>query len=387
VANSLVSALADFPGIEITATAWSSITSSYDFHRIASGGCSFECVQPHLNLLHKAYANSWENQLANGKQLSRAFVMLGQVMNLARNPIKGVDAGKYDVVHSTYARFPRAVRKHFPHRVITVHDLTPLKLDASLFGPGQRQVTRRILDSIRPDDYVVCVSESTRCDFLDYSGHSRERCSVIPNGVDLDLFKPVECPDSLLELRKRYDLGGDPFFLTLSSMAPHKNLEFLLRSWLRFHDAHPGATLVVAGGADRQGVELLQRLTHGGGAVPRVKFIGFVDDEDFVRLASCCNAFLFPSLYEGFGLPVLEAMACGAPVICSNTSSLPEVVGNAGTVLDPRHTDAWIDAMAHFLSDGPRTNPSLRHLEIARQFSWCNAAARYADLYRNLLRE
>jgi glycosyltransferase involved in cell wall biosynthesis len=305
------------------------------------------------------------------------------VLNVVRNPLRGAAITQFDVVHSTYARFPRVIRRSHLPTVITVHDLTPLRLPEAMVGRAQRAITRRIIESIRSVDHVACVSEATRKDFLEHTAHPADKTSVIYNGVNHNVFRPQTDPEILRQTRAKFRLGEGSFVLTTSSLAPHKNLRMLADAW-RSIQPPPDGTLVIAGG--RTASQPMVRKMLGIPESDRsIVVTGYVTDEEFRSLASACNAFLFPSLYEGFGLPVLEAMAAGAPVIAADCTSLPEVVGTAGTLLAPNDRDAWREAIASAVAAPPRSQPHEPSLERARQFSWDRAAGEYICLYRRLV--
>jgi glycosyltransferase involved in cell wall biosynthesis len=250
---------------------------------------------------------------------------------------------------------------------------------------GQVGITRRILRSIRRDDWVACVSEWTRCDFLNVTNHPAEHAVVIPNGVDHAAFHPHTTAHEINSARLHFGLGDQPYLLTLSSLAPHKNLQMLLEAWKLGSGAARGCKLVLSGGRTRDLKAAMKSL--GIDNIPEgVVLTGFVSDADFRALAAGAQAFLFPSLYEGFGLPALEAMACGAPVIASNRTSVPEVVGNTGQLLDPTRADDWAGAMTAAVAGPPRSNVDAASVRQAERFSWSDVAGRYVELYRRVLK-
>jgi glycosyltransferase involved in cell wall biosynthesis len=305
-----------------------------------------------------------------------------QVLNRTRNPLPGWRPGTTDIVHSTYSRIPARIRRSGVPFLLTLHDITPLRLDAGIVPADQQSMMRRLVRSIAPQDWVACVSEFTRRDFLALSGHRPDRVVAILNGIDHARFRPPE-PAVAKEIVARLGLGEKPYVLTLSSLAPHKNLGMLFRVWPEIRTAVPDAAFVVAGGKTTD-IERLRRTfevpEHGG-----VLSTGFVSDAEFCALAANANAFLFPSLYEGFGLPVLEAMAAGAPVIAARSTSLPEVVGDAGLLVNPTDAAAWRDAIIAALRQPKPTEPNAASLRQASLFSWDRAAAEYVTLYRYIM--
>lgn len=381
VALSLGQALGRRPDLHLATCAWGSLAASAEFASVRQEFPALNGVHPRQSRLERL-CSAKAAQPMPGSRWSRAFWhRAGQAVNQLRNPLAGVRLEDFDVVHSTYARFPRVVRQSGLPTVLTLHDIMPLRLPAARFPAGQVGVTRRIVTSIRPRDWVASVSEWTKADFLDITDHPADRVVVVPNGVDHEMFRPTVDGAAITEMRRRLGIGDGPFVLTLSSLAPHKNLTLLCDVWSRSSRLSSLGTLVVAGGRSTKPDELLSAL---GVARSALNFVvtGHVTDADFRHLASSCQAFLFPSLYEGFGLPVLEAMACGAPVVASNATSLPEVVGDAGTLLAPDDTNAWEAAIHAALARPLRMTADPDSLARAARFSWDNAAEAYASLYK-----
>lgn len=383
VALSLGLALGDRDDLALRTCACGSLGASEEFRSVRKEFPSLRGLEPRRS----AWETLCEERVrsaANRGLWGSLWRFASQVTNRLRNPLAGLDLGQFDLAHSTYARIPSVVRRHGLPTLITVHDVMPLRLPAASLPRGQVGITRRILGSIRRDDWVACVSEWTRADFLDATGHSPERTVVIPNGVDHEAFHPRVPLERREAILRSIGLATRPYFLTLSSLAPHKNLRFLLDAWKRSGASHGGATLVMAGGRTTDPVVALRALGIDT-PPPGVIFTGFIGDDEFRALASGCQAFLFPSLYEGFGLPVLEAMACGAPVIASNRTSIPEVVGPAGNVLDPTDLDAWSDAIRSAAAAAPRIDADSASVSGAARFSWGKTAAAYVALYNWML--
>jgi len=283
------------------------------------------------------------------------------------------------LLFSTYAPFPSWAARSCPQRVILVHDLTPLRIP-HLIDPTFRATFRRTLARIRRDEHVVCVSRNTARDFCDETGHPAERVSVIYNGVNLERFRPKTNSKAIANVRNRFGIGLSPFALTLSSLQSHKNIALLYTIWPFITERCPDAKLVLVGQPAPHIAKAMMPARKCDGII----YTGFLQDNDIVNLLNAANVFLFPSVYEGFGLPILEAMACGLPVIASNTSALPEVVGSAGTSLPPTDTTAWVEAVRSALSNGVRTEPVENCLAWAQSFSWARAADEYATLFKRI---
>mgnify|MGYP006271995005 CR=1 FL=1 len=385
VALDLASSLADLPDVSLATCAWGSVEASRQFRAVRAEFPRLAGLETTPGLCERLFLAA-SSRISPGSLLSRTLLRrAGQVLNVCRDPLRGHDLRQFDVVHSTYARIPRVVRRRARRCIMTVHDLIPLKVPPRVMPRHLVGINTRIMRSIQPSDWVVCVSEHTRRDFLAYIKHPVDRTVVIPNGVDHRLFHPVTDAGDLGVMRARFGLGDRPFVLTLSSLAPHKNLAMLAAIWPEVRRRCPDGILVVAGGAaaQRDEVERLFRARDDAG----VRVTGFVPDEGFRSLASACQAFLFPSLYEGFGLPILEAMACGAPVICSDAAAIPEVVGDTAAMVDPHDTAAWTARVADALTAPVRNLPHEGSIRRAGLFSWNRCAQEHAALYRRVAAE
>jgi|GEM_PF-3140422 len=386
VALSLARALSCRATIQLKCAAWGSLHATGQFLSASSELADLEYASIRMDWASRHYIRKVLDLETFGKEPSIFWIRIGQVLNRLRNPLANLSSKDFNVIHSTYARLPSQSLKWRISRLITVHDLMPFALPESMFPPGQRAITGRILKSIRKEDWVACVSEHTKKDFLQFTEHPVERCVVIPNGVDLEVFSP-SCPKRQTAIRRKFGLTEDePFLMTLSSLAPHKNLKMLLKLWNERKFGKGRGRFVIAGGRTTDAQSLFRQLGVDGVETDGVIVTGYLTDEDYVDLASACNSFLFPSLYEGFGLPALEAMACGAPVVVASTTSLPEVVGNGGQTLDPSNECLWAEAMEAALLTTPPDCVRLASRRRAEGFSWGATAARYEALYHQMNR-
>jgi glycosyltransferase involved in cell wall biosynthesis len=227
---------------------------------------------------------------------------------------------------------------------------------------------------------IIAVSRFTANRLAELCRLNVKRIEVIPNGVDSQ-FHPA---DAVIvdELRRRLALP-ERYVLSVGTLEPRKNLRTLLASWEQLPPEFGDVGLVLAGAKGRQfrsaGIE---QLPTG------VRLTGYVEDADLPALYSGAEAFIYPSLYEGFGMPVLEAMSCGTPVICSRTTSLPEVAGDAALLVDPCDTESIAGGIRRLLTDAElRRGVRARGLERAKQFSWDQAAAATAEVLRQTAAE
>ncbi len=268
--------------------------------------------------------------------------------------------------------------------VTTVHDVLP-KTHPEWTRSGQRwrMLTCGRRGCTRPD-HIITDSEFSNIEITRSFGVPKEKVTVIYPGIDHERFSSDNCPADIHAAKRAYGVEGD-YLLYLASLAPQKNVEGLIRAYAAAAGANPDIPQLVLGGTgwQRAGLEALVRELNVDN---RARFIGYVEDRYVAPLMKGATAFLFPSLYEGFGLPPLEAMACGTPVICSNAASLPEACGDAAILLDPYDTQGWADAMVRVCADdGLRRELGRKGVEQAAGFSWDAALEQVLDVYRKVM--
>jgi len=281
------------------------------------------------------------------------------------------------------AHYPATVGSLFALRntVLTVHDLSFLH-QPRWFRTGHAAYYRHaVARSARLARRVIADSQATAADLHERLGIPEDRIDVIPLGVD-EAYKPLP-EDAAARVRTKYGLP-ERHFLYLGTLEPRKNLERLIEAWSRIADACP-LDLVLAG---RSGWKT-GAIEHAIAASPHARRIhrpGFVDQQDLPALIGAAEVFVWPSLCEGFGLPPLEAMACGVPVLTSNVSSLPEVVGDAALLVDPHDVDAIATAMLQLVKDASlRDALKARGLDRAAGFTWRRTAEATIETYRAVL--
>jgi glycosyltransferase involved in cell wall biosynthesis len=228
---------------------------------------------------------------------------------------------------------------------------------------------------------VIADSEATRQDLIELYHTSPEKITTLYPGVT-EALKPIRDSVRLNAVRQKYGLGERPFMLSVSTIQPRKNYQRLVQAFAHIDDSF---SLVLAGSKGWHYEDIFAEVARQGLA-ERVHFPGFVADADLPALYSAASLFVYPSLYEGFGLPLLEAMACGTPVVASNQSSLPEVVGQAGRLVDPYDVEALAATMAQILLD-PELQQRLSQagLEQAKKFTWAGMATKLLALYQQIL--
>jgi len=274
-------------------------------------------------------------------------------------------------------------------RVVTCHDLIPLVLAKQYLAPvpGARTLQwLRDYARYRTAQRVIAISAATRRDLIEYVGVAPERIDVVHSGVDHERFS-AQAPDGERD-RVARRLGFEaPFLLCLGASDPRKNLPLLVRSFAQSGVARE-LMLVFAGPiSPRKRARLLEAI-RGSRVEDRVLILGYIDDALLVALYRQCLAYVFPSSYEGFGLPILEAMACGAATLTSNLSALGEVVGDAALTLDSLDQDVLANGIARITEDGSlRSTLRARGLEHVKAFTWERCARQTLSCYARALDE
>jgi glycosyltransferase involved in cell wall biosynthesis len=308
--------------------------------------------------------------------------------DLAENFVPVVDdAAGYGLVE--HLSIPRKLRRlkadllHTPHyvlplfcttpSVVTIHDCIHLLFPQYLPTRYAWRYAHYMMGSaVRRAAVVFTVSEASRRDILHFFPRTEpEKVQVVPNTLDPEVLEDPG-PEEMERVRERYQIRGR-FVLYAGNIKPHKNLDRLIRAFslLRREGSHDDVRLVIVGSAEENKYAALRRTAEITGVRNEVRFFGFVPDRTLSALYRLASVFAFPSLYEGFGLPPLEAMACGTPVVTSKLSSLPEVVGDAAVFVDPWSVEDIADGLGRALSDDVlRADLRTRGFERARAFSW-----------------
>jgi alpha-1,3-rhamnosyl/mannosyltransferase len=289
------------------------------------------------------------------------------------------DAGDVDLYHSTYYLMPYSLRLA---SVLTFYDLIPLQHPETVSRRARMLFRLTMGMALSVSAHVVSISEAARRDLLMRFKLPPERVTTTPLAADARF-----CPqpaEEIARVRAVYDLPEE-MVLFVGINKPHKNLVRLAEAFGKLLQQGSKASLMLAGPWDERYPEARWAIDRLG-ARDRVRWLGPVADADLPALYATATVFVLPSQYEGFGLPVLEAMACGAPVACSNTSSLPEIAGDAALMFDPYDVDAMAGAIGRMLENRTmRVRLVQAGLEQAARFTWQRTAAQTLAVYRKVI--
>lgn len=308
-----------------------------------------------------------------------------------RNPIVNVAWHQMNLPHICKNRkydvlFLPAGNRRLPFKigcptVGTVHDFSSIHV-AGKYDPGRMFYIRHVLPFlIRRLNHVITISKSSQDDIVEYAKVPKNRVSIISLGVDHKTFFPRDRQACAALLTRKYDFKP-PYILYISRIEhPGKNHARLVRAFSRFKERARLPHQLVLAGSDWTRAEEVHKAAAESAFEKDIIFTGFVHNADLPIFYCGADLFVFPSLYEGFGLPILEAMACGIPVVCSNLSSMPEVAGNAGLLFDPYDEDDIAGKLEQLLTDLSLHQTLMQQgLERAQRYTWTNTAQRTLEV-------
>jgi glycosyltransferase involved in cell wall biosynthesis len=337
-----------------------------------------EIILLHTGLPHNLIPSGIRTQALAGCRRMPGLMTLGQFLI-------SWYAGRLDldVLHDPVGVVPFLFGGGRAKLVVTVHDLIPWSC------PGTSTFLEKIVfrqwvpRMIRRVQAVITASEQSRADILRFLPVEPNRLHVLPYG-SAECFHPSPAQEVGSRLSRRFDLTSD-FVLSTGTASSRKNIGRLISAFSEIAGDFPGVDLVLVGSRKGGGTGSEKR-DAAADRSNRILWTGPISDTDLADLYAGCRVFVFPSLYEGFGLPPLEAMACGAPVICSNAASLPEVVGGAARLVDPTDTRALRNAMREVLSNTKlQSEMREKSLRQARRFSWERNALQTMEVYRKVV--
>lgn len=291
------------------------------------------------------------------------------------------------IYHSPFYAIPDEIaRTKTIHTVQTIYDLIPI-FHPEWFPEGESSV-RMTLEKLTPDTHVITVSEATKQDLCSYTGINPNRVTPIHLAASQDVFYPVADAERLRQIREQYRIGESPYFLSLATFEPRKNLDHLIRCFVNAAESKAIAAdikLVLVGVKGWKFDTIIAELAKNKAMQERIVVTGYVPDHELAPLYSGAMGFIYPSLYEGFGLPPLEAMQCGIPVIVSDIPSIKEVVADAAISVSPVDADALSSAIINVANSETLRNTLARQsVERASLFSWEKFIDAHIALYRQI---
>ena len=290
--------------------------------------------------------------------------------------------GAVDLFHATDFVLPPTMPR--TRSLLTVHDLSFLRVPDAASASLRRYLEAVVPRSVARADRVLAVSQATKDDLIAFYRTPPDKISVLYSGVD-DRFSRVTDELALQAVLAKHGLKDKTYVLSVGTVQPRKNYSRAIRALAILRDQGLDMHYAIAGGSGWLEDEMYRSIKETG-LEDRVHILGFAPDEDLPALYTGARALLAVSLYEGFGLPILEAMACGTAVITSDLSSLPEVAGSAGILVNPLDTDAISAAMMRLLTDAAlRRQLVAAGIEHVKRFSWAKTARRHKSIYDELL--
>jgi glycosyltransferase involved in cell wall biosynthesis len=297
------------------------------------------------------------------------------------HPSVGRLLGEVDIFHSGDFFWPRPDGTPM---VISILDLSTILHPEHHWWINRYRHARKLKWARRFANRIITISEATKRDLVRELGMDEESIDVTPLARGFT-SKDDYGVDRIADVRRRYGLGAAPYIFTVGTLEPRKNQVRLIKAFELIADSFPDLRLVLAGGRGWKMSQIDEALVHSR-CTDRIHWLDFVAADDLQALYAGAHLFAYPSLYEGFGLPLLEAMAAGVPVLTSSVSSLPEVVGSAGVLVNPSSTDDIRAGLQRLLEDADlRRELSRRGKEREAQFTWRRTAEQTFDSYHRVL--
>ena len=289
--------------------------------------------------------------------------------------------------------FP-AIYSYFPISnktkiVLTIHDMIPAMFSESVF-PNQKLAffwNLKERAALWQADRIITVSNYSKEQIAIHRKINRSKIDTVSEAPGKEFEKLPPDPSVLAQYKIK---TGEPYLLVVGGISPHKNLRALVKVFCRLKEIFPDLKLVLAGDYEKDSFfsdfQEITELAKNLRIVDHIVFTGYIPDLQLAQLYSSATLFVFPSLQEGFGLPAVEAMACGAPIVASRAGSLPEIIGDAGEFFDPSDLQGMFDLIAELLRDEPRRSAlAQKGLERAKQFDWKMAAEQAIKIFEKMM--
>ena len=284
----------------------------------------------------------------------------------------------YYPIHKSLAKYPDI------KKIVTIHDLIPV-----LFPQynSNTELLENTVRSIGEDNFAICVSENTKKDLINYAPYlDPEKIFVSFLAASPELFYKCDDKEKFAQIQTKYHIP-DRYFLSVSTLEPRKNIDHVIRCFIKtiIENKIDDLCLVLVGDKGWDFDKIFNEYDDAKDFQNRIIITGRIPDEHLASIYSHANSFYYMSFYEGFGLPLLEAMQCGTPSVVSNVSSLPEVVGDAGVLLNPEDEEGLVTNMWKLYSDEIYRNElSQKSIEQAKKFSWEKTVQQHVEIYRQI---
>jgi glycosyltransferase involved in cell wall biosynthesis len=323
------------------------------------------------------------------KRIYFKFLQLKEVLVSEKNVYRKCDLKYINIYHSPFYPIPSWIRKRKKiKKFITIYDLIPV-IYPEYFNQEIKDLFKKIIESIDFSTYILCISNSTKNDLIKYFGSKLDVNKIFVTELAASsMFYKSEDIVYNNSILKKYNIPESKYILSLCTFEPRKNISSVIQSYgkviseNKIHDLN----LVLVGTKGWDFDDIFKQIDNLGHLKDKVFITGFVDDKDLAAIYSNAMMFVYPSFYEGFGLPPLEAMQCGVPVITSNNSSLLEVVGDAGLTFDVSNSDVLPELMLDlYMNNDKRNYYSKMGLDRSSFFTWQNTCKKILSAYQSAL--
>ena len=301
------------------------------------------------------------------------YNFLTKKLNIRHNLIFGT---KSDIYHF----FNFTIPKNIKGKVInTIYDTVFISAPETM---GDRKELEEYKYGAQKSDLIITISESAKNDIIKNLGVTEDKIEIVHPGIDLENYSQKYEKEELERIRKKYNLPSE-YILYLGTIEPRKNIERTIKAFIKYKkEVKDDLKFVIVGGKGWKYDNIMKLIESMG---TDIILTGYIDEEDKVPIYKLAQIFVFPSLYEGFGMPILEAMASGTPVITSNISSMPEVAGNAGMLVDPFNENEIFEAYKKILSDDELKKEMVQKgLEQAKKFEWKKSVEMLEKIYEEI---
>lgn len=303
----------------------------------------------------------------------KIYNILTQKLKISHNFLLGT---KSDIYHFFNFTIPKNIKGKI---IITIYDTVFFTVPETM---GDMKTISEYRYAAEKSDLIITISESAKSDIIKHFNVSEEKIKIVTPGIDLQKYSHKYSKSELENIRKKYNLPQN-YILYLGTIEPRKNIERIVKSFKRYkQEINDDLKLVIVGKKGWKYDNIMKLIESMG---TDIIITGYIDEEDKVPIYKLAQIFVFPSLYEGFGMPILEAMASGTPVITSNISSMPEVAGNAGILVDPFDENEIFGAYKKILSDKKLKKEMVqRGLEQAKKFEWKKSVEILEKIYEEI---